>query len=109
MRLKEIKMRERGVRKKLSGVVVGIAMQKTAVVLVNRLKKHKTYGKYIKQRSKYLVHDPQNRCQIGDKVRIIESRPISKRKRWQLVEIIEKAETVNLAGDEGDRTLEQAK
>jgi small subunit ribosomal protein S17 len=102
-------MKERGVRKKLSGVVVGNAMQKTAVVLVNHLKKHKTYAKYIKQRSKYLVHDPQNRCQIGDKVRIIESKPISKKKRWQLIEIIEKAETVNLGGDESDRTLEQAK
>jgi len=99
-------MRERGVRKKLNGVVVGTGMEKTAVVLVNRLKKHKTYTKFSKRHSKYLVHDPQNRCQIGDKVKIIESRPISKRKRWQLIEIIEKNEKGNL--DNGsDQTLEQ--
>ncbi len=107
MRLKEVKMRKRGVRKKLSGVVVGNAMEKTAVVLVNRLRKHKTYAKYIRQQSKYLVHDPQNRCQIGDKVKIIESRPISKTKRWQVIEIVEKAETANLSMDDGDGTLEQ--
>ncbi|MDB9822112.1 30S ribosomal protein S17 [Deltaproteobacteria bacterium] len=89
-------MRERGVRKKLNGVVVGTGMEKTAVVLVNRLKKHKTYSKYIKRHSKYLVHDPKNRCQVGDKVKIIESRPISKSKRWQLIEIIEKGEMGNL-------------
>ena len=53
-------MREHGVRKKLVGIVVGTSMEKTAVVLVNRLKKHKTYTKYIKRHSKYLVHDPQN-------------------------------------------------
>ncbi len=101
-------MRERGVRKKLSGVVVGTGMEKTVVVLVNRLKKHKTYTKFIKRYSKYLVHDPQNRCQVGDKVKIIESRPISKRKRWQLIEIIEKSEKGNL--DNGsDQALEQVK
>ncbi len=98
-------MRERGVRKKLNGVVVGTSMEKTAMVLVNRLKKHKTYTKLTKRYFKYLVHDPQNRCQIGDKVKIIESRPISKRKRWQLIEIIEKSEKGNL--DNGsDQTLE---
>jgi len=101
-------MRERGVRKKLIGVVVGTSMEKTAVVLVNRLKKHKTYTKYIKRHSKYLVHDPQNRCRVGDKVRIIESRPISKSKRWQLIEIMEKGEMGNLE-DGSDRALEQVK
>jgi small subunit ribosomal protein S17 len=96
-------MRERGVRKKINGVVVGTSMEKTAVVLANRLKKHKTYTKSSKRYSKYLVHDPQNRCQIGDKVKIIESRPISKRKRWQLIEIIEKNEKGNL--DSGNEQL----
>ncbi|MFH1350376.1 MAG: 30S ribosomal protein S17 [Pseudomonadota bacterium] len=81
----------RGVRKKLTGVVVGRKMDKTAVVLVNRLKKHKTYGKYVRDQTKYMAHDPQNRCREGDKVRLIESRPISKWKRWQVSEIIEKA------------------
>ena len=82
----------RGVRKQLTGVVVGTGMDKTAVVLVNRLKKHPTYKKYIRSRKKYMAHDPQNRCSPGDKVRIIESRPISKRKRWQVLDILEKSE-----------------
>jgi len=83
-------MTERGLRKKLVGTVISTRMEKTAVVLVERLTKHRTYGKYLKRRAKYVVHDPQSRCQIGEKVRIIESRPISKRKRWQVVDIIEK-------------------
>jgi len=85
-------MRERGVRKKMNGVVVRSSIDKTAVVVVDRLKKHGTYAKYIRRYSKYLVHDPMNKCQIGDKVRIVECRPISKNKRWQLLEIIEKTE-----------------
>jgi small subunit ribosomal protein S17 len=85
-------MKERGVRKKMSGVVIGNSMDKTAVVIVNRLKKHSSYSKYIRSNSKYLIHDPQNKCQIGDKVRIVECRPISKTKRWQLLEIINKNE-----------------
>lgn len=84
-------MKERGVRKRLVGVVVGNRMEKTAVVQVSRLKKHKTYKKYVKDQKKYLAHDPQNRCQPGDKVRIIEARPISKRKRWHVMEILETA------------------
>lgn len=83
-------MAERGVRKKLTGVVVSRKMDKTVTVLVSRLKKHGTYGKYIKRQTKYMVHDPQNRCFEGNRVRIIETRPISKRKRWQVLEIIEK-------------------
>ncbi|MBW1731675.1 MAG: 30S ribosomal protein S17 [Deltaproteobacteria bacterium] len=84
-------MRQRGVKKRLVGSVVSDKMDKTVVVLVERLTKHPTYKKYIRKRSKYMAHDPQNRCGIGDRVRIIESRPISKRKRWQVLEIIEKA------------------
>ena len=100
-------MEDRGVRKRLTGVVVGAGMDKTAVILVKRLKKHKSYSKYIRRNSKYLAHDPQNRCRPGDKVRIIESRPISKRKRWQVIEIIEKAEAAQLESS-SDRSLEQA-
>jgi len=83
-------MKRRGVRKKLTGVVIGNKMDKTAMVLVERLKKHRTYMKYVRSQTKYMTHDPQNRCQVGDRVRMIESRPISRRKRWQVVEIIEK-------------------
>ncbi len=84
-------MTGRGLRKRLAGTVVSNRMEKTAVVLVERLTKHRTYGKYVRRRSKYMVHDPKNMCQIGDKVRIIESRPLSKRKRWQLIEVSDKA------------------
>ena len=96
-------MKERGVRKKLTGVVVGTGMDKTAVVLVNRLKKHSTYNKYIRRHTKYLAHDPNNICQNGDRVKIIESRPISKLKRWQVMEIVEKSVSISV-----DASNEQA-
>jgi len=99
-------MSKRGVRKKVIGIVIRVGMEKTAVVLVNRLRKHKTYTKLTRRYSKYMVHDPQSRCQVGDKVKIIESRPISKKKRWQLIEILEKS--VNKDLDIGsDQALEQ--
>ncbi|MCJ7776584.1 MAG: 30S ribosomal protein S17 [Desulfobulbaceae bacterium] len=79
-------MTERGLRRRLVGTVVSNRMNKTALVLVERLTKHRTYNKYVKRRVKYMAHDPQNLCQIGDKVRIIESRPLSKRKRWHVIE-----------------------
>lgn len=101
-------MKERGVRKKLTGVVVGSKMDKTAVVLVDRLKKHSTYSKYIRRHSKYLAHDPKNMCQPGDRIRIVESRPISKSKRWQVIEIIERGEAVKVEGSD-DQSLEQEK
>ena len=84
-------MKERGIRKKLIGVVVSNSTDKTAVVQVSRLKKHRTYRKYTTSQKKYKAHDPQNSCQVGDKARIIESRPISKTKRWQVIDIIEKS------------------
>jgi len=83
-------MTSRGLKKKLVGKVISDRMDKTAVVLVERLTKHGVYEKYLRRRSKYMAHDPENKCGIGDTVRIIESRPVSKRKRWQVVEIIEK-------------------
>ena len=101
-------MPESGVRKRMTGVVVGASMNKTVVVLVNRLKKHKTYSKYIRRHSKYLAHDPQNSCHLGDRVKIIESRPISRWKRWRVVEIIEKGELGTLAND-NDQLSEQVK
>ena len=84
-------MTERGSRKNLTGTVVSNKMEKTALVLVERLTKHRAYGKFIRRHSKYMAHDSQNRCQIGDMVKIVESRPISRRKRWNVVEIIKKA------------------
>lgn len=83
-------MKERGSRKKLVGVVIGHRMDKTTVISVSRLKKHGTYQKYLTARKTYVAHDPRNLCQVGDKVRIIESRPISKTKRWQVLDVLEK-------------------
>jgi small subunit ribosomal protein S17 len=83
-------MKERGSRKKLVGVVIGHRMDKTTVISVSRLKRHRTYLKYLTARKTYVAHDPKNLCQVGDKVRIIESRPISKTKRWQVLDILEK-------------------
>ncbi len=84
-------MAERGFRKKLVGKVVKNRMDKTVVVLVERLARHDAYKKYLRKRSKYMAHDADNQCQIGDKVRIIESRPMSKAKRWRVFQIIESA------------------
>lgn len=101
-------MRQRGVRKRLVGVVVGDKMEKTAAVLVSRLKKHRTYKKYVKSQKKYMVHDPQNRCMVGDRVRIIETRPISKRKRWQVIEVLERS-AIPESEEENADSLEQEK
>ncbi len=101
-------MTQRGVRKRLVGVVVGNRMDKTAAVLVSRLKKHRTYKKYMRSQTKYMVHDPENRCMVGDKVRIIEARPISKRKRWQVLEVLERS-AIQESGEEDTISLEQEK
>lgn len=100
-------MAERGVRKKLTGIVVSKQTDKTAMVLVSRLKKHKTYGKYMRRHTKYMVHDPQDRCNVGQKVKIIETRPISKKKRWQLLGIIEKGVDEESNGATGDSMGQQ--
>lgn len=86
-------MSQRGVKKKMVGSVVSNNMEKTVLVLVERLTKHRAYKKYIRKRSKYMAHDPSNICQVGDKVRIIESRPLSKRKRWKVLEIVKKVDS----------------
>lgn len=87
----EVRMTERGARKRLVGVVVSEKMDKSALILVRRLTKQKTYKKYVRSQKKYMAHDPKNACHLGDMVRIIETRPISKRKRWQVLEIIERS------------------
>jgi small subunit ribosomal protein S17 len=81
---------ERSIRKTRVGIVVSDKMDKTIVVAVERLVKHPLYKKYIKQTSKFKAHDVDNQCDIGDKVKIMETRPLSKTKRWRVVEIIEK-------------------
>jgi small subunit ribosomal protein S17 len=83
------RMEIRGKRKEMTGIVLNTNMDKTVRVLVERLARHKKYKRYIRYRAKYLVDDPHNRCKTGDKVRIIESRPLSKLKRWRVLEILE--------------------
>ena len=82
----------RGRRKELIGRVTSNKMDKTIVVSVQRIKKHPLYGKYIRVNKKYKAHDEQNLAAMGDTVRILESKPISKEKRWVMTEIIEKAQ-----------------
>ena len=84
-------MSERGNRKTQIGVVVSDKMDKTVVVKIDRLVKHRVYNKYIKRAAKYKAHDDDNSCKIGDRVLIVESRPLSKDKRWKVREIIEKS------------------
>ncbi len=83
-----------GKRKELIGVVVSDKMDKTVVVMVESLVKHPLYGKYIKKRKKYMAHDEKNECKIGDRVMIEETRPLSKRKRWRVKEILERAKVL---------------
>jgi small subunit ribosomal protein S17 len=72
----------------ITGVVVSDKMDKTVVVLVNRLVKHPVYKKYIRRRSKFMAHDEQNTARMGDTVEIIQSRPLSRLKRWRLTKIV---------------------
>ena len=83
---------ERGNRKSRIGVVVSNKMEKTVVVKVERRVPDPKYGKIVKRAEKYKAHDENNDCQIGDKVRIVETRPMSKDKRWRVAETLEKAE-----------------
>lgn len=82
---------ERNLRKQRVGVVASNKMEKSITVVVERRMKHELYGKFLKNTSKFVAHDEKNDCNIGDTVRIMETRPMSKRKNWRLVEIIERA------------------
>lgn len=81
----------RSQRKSFVGMVESNKMDKTIVVRVERLVKHGKYGKYIKRSTKLTAHDPENTCNIGDKVSVISTRPLSKSKRWRLLEVLERA------------------
>lgn len=78
-------------RKLRSGKVVSDRMDKTLVVSIERLVKHPVYGRYVRKRSKFKVHDEKNECRIGDVIRFMETRPLSKDKRWRFVEFVERA------------------
>ena len=84
-------MSERGNRKVKQGIVVSNAQDKTIVVKVNRRLRHPLYGKFINKSKNFQAHDENNSCNVGDEVRIIESRPLSKNKKWRLLETVKQA------------------
>jgi small subunit ribosomal protein S17 len=84
-------MAERNLRKTRTGVVTSNKMNKTIAVSVERRLQHPMYGKFVKKTKKFIAHDEQNECNIGDRVKIMETRPLSKLKRWRLIEVLEKA------------------
>jgi len=83
-------MEKRNLRKERIGLVVSNKMEKSIVVAVNRKMKHPIYGKFVNKTSKFIAHDEENRCNMGDLVKIMETRPLSKNKIWRLVEVIER-------------------
>jgi len=85
-------MSERGQKRTIKGVVVSNKMEKTIVIRAERLVKHPIFHKYTKKHVKYMVHDEKNECKVGDTVIIMESRPLSKLKRWRMLNIVVKAE-----------------
>ena len=87
----ETKSAERNLRKTRTGVVRSSKMDKTIIVAVERRVKHPIYGKFVKKTTRFHAHDEKNESGVGDIVRIMETRPLSKTKRWRLVEIVEKA------------------
>jgi len=84
-------MEKRNLRKERIGLVTSSSMDKTIVVSVERKLKHPRYEKFVKKTNKFMAHDEKDECGVGDLVRIMETRPLSKNKRWRIVEIIERA------------------
>jgi small subunit ribosomal protein S17 len=82
---------ERAMRKIRTGTVISDRMDKTVVVRVQTLKEHPRYKKHVQQSTRFKAHDEQNQCKVGDRVRIMETRPLSHEKRWRVVAIVEKA------------------
>ena len=94
-------------RKVRVGVVVSDKMDKTVVVRVTREFRHPLYGKRVKKSKKYMAHDELNQCQVGDVVKIMETRPLSRHKRWRVVEIIEKAKKLGEAEGQAQEAKEE--
>ncbi len=83
-------MAERGARRTMTGVVVSDKMDKTVVVAVETVRRHRLYGKPMRWTKRYKAHDERNECRVGDVVRLMETRPLSREKRWRVVEIVER-------------------
>ncbi|MCL2858977.1 MAG: 30S ribosomal protein S17 [Oscillospiraceae bacterium] len=88
----EKKQEERNLRKVMIGIVKSNKMDKTVVVAVEKNVRHPKYGKIMKRTYKLKAHDEENKCEIGDKIKVMETRPLSKEKRWRVIEILEKAQ-----------------
>ncbi|MBN2243353.1 MAG: 30S ribosomal protein S17 [Acidobacteria bacterium] len=86
---------KRGIRKSQVGIVTSTGMNKTVAVAVDRLVQHRLYKKTLRRTSKFLAHDESNACKVGDRVRIVETRPLSARKRWRVEKVLASAATVN--------------
>ena len=84
-------MEQRGLRKTRIGIVVSDKMDKTITIAIERKVSHPIYKKYFKKTTKLMAHDGKSECRVGDKVKVMETRPLSKNKRWRMVEIVEKA------------------
>jgi len=99
-----------GRRKRREGVVVSNKMDKTVVVVVERLERHAQYHKYLRQRVRYKAHDEQNKCQVGDRVRLVETRPLSRDKRWAVQAILSRSEALAdvIAIAEAEKAAEKA-
>ena len=100
-----------GRRKRREGVVVSNKMDKTVVVVVERLVRHAQYHKFLRQRERYKAHDEKNQCQIGDRVRLIETRPLSRDKRWAVQAILSRSEALAdaIAQAEAERVAAKAR
>ena len=95
-------MNTRGLRKERSGLVVSDRMQKTVVVSVERTVMHPRYKKHLRRRTKVKVHHEGNQCRVGDRVLIVECRPLSRDKRWRVSKVIERAKTTEVNRSSGD-------
>lgn len=84
-------MEQRGRRKVFVGTVLSDRMQKTVVVSVERFFRHRQYNKLVRRRTKVKVHDEEQKCRVGDRVKVMETRPLSRDKRWRVVEVVQKA------------------
>jgi len=98
-------MNTRGLRKERSGLVVSNRMQKTVVVSVERAVMHPRYKKYLRRRTKVKAHDEGNQCHVGDRVLIVECRPLSRDKRWRVSKVIERAKTTDGKESKGAAAL----
>ncbi len=99
-----------GRRKYREGIVVSNKMEKTVVVVVERLVRHEQYRKYLRQRERYKAHDEQNKCRIGDRVRLVETRPLSRDKRWAVQAILSRSEALAdaIAATEAEKAAAKA-